>query len=147
MTSKTKKKHWDVELEVDGVWYRMDAKRYNVRDGLSKTSLELQLTKRYPDNDELEQGTEMLTLVNNFPLLKFGIAAHEGFDTPLTEKTFWNLPEEFVMQATETIRERNPQYSLPFLTLQQTLKNISQTRMSAPAPENTSPSDPSDSPS
>lgn len=138
---------WDVEYKDGDKAIRANAKRYSVRDGLAKTSLELQLAKRYPaESTTDEQGVEMLYLINHYPLLKFGIGKSEGLELPLTEDAFWDLPESFVFDTCEAIREANPQYAVPFFELLRTLRNISPTSETAQPPSPTSASEPSAKP-
>jgi hypothetical protein len=142
-----KSRSWDAEYEDGDKSYKMRVKRYRVKDGLAKTSLELQLAKRYPNEDiSEEQGIEMLYLINSFPLLKFGIEACDGFALPLTEEMFWDMPEQFVAEACEAIREVNQQYQLPFSELQRALRRLSKTNSNEVSPENTSGSEQSDKP-
>jgi hypothetical protein len=118
-------KVWNVEMEGDeeegSPSLRARVKRFTMSDGLQKTQLERDLTVSAEKTPDAE--IKMLYLVNNYPLLKFGIREAEGFALPLTEEAFWKLPEQFVILLVEKIREANPQYNIPFLALMQLHKS------------------------
>lgn len=109
---------WDAE-SADGT-LKANVRSFTVRDGLYHAQVERQITDRYVKMNiegDVEKETEMLFLVQNFPLLAAGISEAEGFEVPLSEAVFWTLPEEFMGRLTEKVRAKNPQYSLPFFEL------------------------------
>lgn len=114
--AETPKKKWAVEVGE----YRANPKRYTQRDGLRKAQLEMAIAERY-EPDDRDQALEMLHLNNSFPLLRYGIEEAEGFELPLEEEVYWELPVEFVHELSETIREVNPQYAVPFVALQKAM--------------------------
>lgn len=133
---------WDVVFTTrDGEDFKARVKNYTFRDGLNKTQLEGKLIKTVtgaPDN--ADRDIALLYLVNNYPLLRFGLEAAEGFALPLRQDVFWKLPEMFVLEVAEAIREVNPQYGIPFLELRKAMEKAS-TTPSAPPSEPTATSD------
>jgi len=113
MTDKEKTKKWAVEVGK----YKANPSVYSKRDGLSKAQLETEIIMRF-DPKDANSSLEMLHLNNFYPLLKYGIEEAEGFDLPLTEEAFWELPEQFVFELSEAIQGENPQYAIPFSALQ-----------------------------
>lgn len=109
---------WDVVSE-DGT-LKANVRAFTVRDGLYHAQMERQVTDRYVKMNiegNVEKETEMMFLVQNFPLLAAGISTADGFPVPLDEETFWTLPEEFMNRLTEKVRAKNPQYAMPFFEL------------------------------
>jgi len=114
---------WHIEDEETGIKFRV--KRYEMRDGLDKAKLEVALSERIPENPTADDDLEALYSVNYYPLLRFGIAEAEGVELPLSEESFWKLPEDLVLELSEHIREVNKQYALPFSDLQKMIATLS----------------------
>ena len=135
-------KQWAVEVTSGDTVYRANPKVYTKRDGLKKAQLEADILMRYnPDN--VSSSLEMVHLNNFYPLLCYGISEAEGIELPLSEATFWDLPEQFVFDISEAIQEENPQYAVPFSALQQQMWANFQKGLETPQ-ENTVPPDKSD---
>lgn len=118
LTPTAPAKQWDVEVTCGDRVYRANAKAYSKRDGLKKAQLEAEILTRY-NPESVDSSLEMIHLNNFYPLLRYGISEVEGMALPLDEETFWNLPEQFVLDLSEAIQEVNPQYAVPFSVLQQ----------------------------
>jgi hypothetical protein len=135
-------KKWAVEVTANGVAYRANPKTYTKRDGLAKAQLETNILRRdYPD--DTDGALAMLHLNNFYPLLRHGILEAEGFELPLTEEVFWDLPEQFVFELSEAIQEENPQYAIPFSELQRAMWNGFQPNTETP-PTPTAEKEPGD---
>jgi hypothetical protein len=136
---ETAEKKWAVD--IDG--YKANPKRYKQRDGLAKAQLENKIITE-GDTKDAEKSMSVMYLVNLYPLLRYGIAEAEGFNLPLTEEDFWELPEQFSLELAESIREVNPQYAVPFVELQKQMWKASMKAQES-QPEDTSLSEQADS--
>lgn len=122
---------WDAVYDNDqaDIHIKARVKVFTARDGMGKRSLEIKLAQRFPDEpadaEATERDAEDLYLVNNYPLLRFGIKEAVGFDLPLSEEGFWSLPEAFMLTLSEAIRKANPQYTLDFLSLRRLIEMAS----------------------
>ena len=130
---------WDVEWGTPTPTHFAKCKVYEMRDGLHKSQMERAIALRMKGEAD-DTDMELMYLLNNYPLMRFGLAAAEGFSLELTEEEFWHLPEGFVMQVCEAIREANPQYNLPFTELLKTVMTSLTPREEKP-PDSTSAPD------
>lgn len=114
-------KKWDVIFDDGDTHLKARVKAYTTRDGMAKRALETALAVRFPeapaDAPPTDADVEALLLINQYPLIKFGVAEAVGFALPLSEEDFWKLPEAFTLELGEAIRKRNAQYAIPFLEL------------------------------
>jgi hypothetical protein len=118
---------WDIEqTRRDGTEIKIRVKELTTRDGLKQEQLRMNLMKRLGVSKKrnLDKDLTTMTLVQHYPLIRFGTEATIGIDIPQTEEAFWNIPEYIMLIWSEAVIEANPQYAVPFVEVRKLLENL-----------------------